>query len=240
MKKYTFLLYLLVSVIVNAQEIKIDTEKSPIKKTSSRLFQIGIGKSFVSIADNNYKDTYKKGIFEGMTFNLALGKSFSLDRETDHWYINSTLNANQHINSFANNKTIADIVNKTELVNSGYPNLKVSKLNVFEMLLAGHIEKRFGEVINPYSPLEERYYMGIGAYAGTQFLSTSQKYKHNGNVYNTSTRGNYNKNHWVYGVSSYVGYDMFVLKLSYNLSPLFKKSFAEQHLFSTSFIINLN
>lgn len=230
MKKLVLSLCILAGITAHAQE---DIKPAP------SYIQFGIGQALVDVKDTNYKDTYAGGFLKGLTSNFSFGKYYTLDKSSDKWLVNTGLNFNFHQVRFNNEKTITDINGKTELVNSGYTDIKKSRLLSYEISLSAYIEKRFGESPERKYSIKDRWYAGIGGHVGINYLGTFQKYEHNGHTYKNTTMGNYNKSPFIYGAGAYVGYDIFILKFNYNFNPIFKESFAPQHLFTTSFIFNI-
>lgn len=77
---------------------------------------------------------------------------------------------------------------------------------------------------------QKGFRIGIGGYAGIN-TRTKQiiEYKADGLRTNITTKGNYNTNSFIYGISGYIGYKSISLYTKYDLNPLFKNNPVEQN-----------
>ena len=82
---------------------------------------------------------------------------------------------------------------------------------------------------------------GIGGYAGVNVKSKQIiKYDLDGYKSREVTKGNFNVNDFVYGVSAYVGYKETSIYLKYDLNPLFKDNAIDQNNISLGVRFDLN
>jgi hypothetical protein len=77
---------------------------------------------------------------------------------------------------------------------------------------------------------QKGFRVGAGGYAGLNVRSKQiLEYKADGLTTEQETRGDYNVNSFVYGVSAYVGYKDLSLYAKYDLNPLFKDNAIDQN-----------
>ena len=82
---------------------------------------------------------------------------------------------------------------------------------------------------------------GIGGYAGVNVKSKQIiKYDIDGYKSRKVTKGNFNANDFVYGVSTYIGYKETSIYLKYDLNPLFKDNAIDQNNISLGLRFDLN
>ncbi len=123
--------------------------------------------------------------------------------------------------------------------------LKKSKLRMDNLVFPLHFEigpskfKQNEESIR-YS-IRNQFRFGIGGYGGFN-LGTRQilKYKLDGADVKDKLIRNYNTSNFVYGLSTYVGFDCVLLYVKYDLSPIFKDATVEQHNISLGVRFDLN
>ncbi len=131
------------------------------------------------------------------------------------------------------NQYFVAIDNKTELQNFEY-DLKKSKLRTDNLVFPIHFEIGSSKVRKTehtirYS-LDKQFRFGFGGYAGFN-LGTRQKlkYKIEDKKVKDKIKRDYNTGNYIYGLSTYVGYDNTMLYLKYDLNPIFKNADVEQH-----------
>lgn len=82
---------------------------------------------------------------------------------------------------------------------------------------------------------------GIGGYAGVRVKSKQiLKYEDGGRDVTQKTKGNFNANDFIYGVSTYLGYGATSLYMKYDLSPLFKDNAIKQNNISLGVRFDFN
>ena len=74
---------------------------------------------------------------------------------------------------------------------------------------------------------------GFGGYAGVR-TRTKQilEYKSDGNETHSVTKGDFNTNNFIYGISGYLGYKNTSIYAKYDLNPLFRNNIIDQNNFS--------
>jgi hypothetical protein len=81
-----------------------------------------------------------------------------------------------------------------------------------------------------YFRSQKGFRFGLGGYSGFRTKSKQKLYyKEDDDKIRIKTKGNFNVNDFIYGVSTYVGYKDVSLYLKYDLNPLFEKNDVEQN-----------
>lgn len=82
---------------------------------------------------------------------------------------------------------------------------------------------------------------GLGGYVGSRIKSKQKLYYKNGeDDIRIKTKGNFNTNDFIYGLSTYVGYKATSLYLKYDLNPLFKDNAVKQNNVSLGLRFDFN
>jgi len=82
---------------------------------------------------------------------------------------------------------------------------------------------------------------GIGGYAGVRVKSKQiLQYEEGGRDVTQKTKGNFNVNDFIYGVSTYIGYKETSLYLKYDLNPMFKDNAIKQNNISLGVRFDFN
>lgn len=131
------------------------------------------------------------------------------------------------------NRIFATNGQSTGLVNFN-GDLKMSKLRNVNLVFPMHFEFDFSKtktvndkkIFHSHKGLR----LGIGGFAGFN-LKTKQKicYEIDGNEVTEKTKGDFNVNDFVYGVSSYIGYKQTSLYVKYDLNPVFADNAIKQN-----------
>lgn len=92
-----------------------------------------------------------------------------------------------------------------------------------------------------YFKSHNSFRLGIGGYFGAN-IKSKQTLKYDIDGYSTveKTKGNFNTNSFVYGLSTYVGYKSTSLYLKYDLNPLFKDNVVKQNNVSLGIRFDFN
>lgn len=112
--------------------------------------------------------------------------------------------------------------------------LKLSKLRNVNLVFPMHFEFDFSKTSSVDDKKIFRSHkglrIGLGGFAGFN-LKTKQKvcYEIDGYEVTEKTKGNFNVNDFVYGVSSYIGYKQTSLYVKYDLNPLFTDNTIKQN-----------
>lgn len=131
-----------------------------------------------------------------------------------------------------NNYFVSNASGETVLEEFSLP-LNKSKLRIDNLVFPMHLEfgpstlKQTDEKIR-YS-LKNKFRLGIGGYAGIN-LGTRQKlkYERDGDRVKDKLKRNYNTSDFVYGLSTYTGFDSVLLYLKYDLNPIFQDAAVAQ------------
>jgi len=82
---------------------------------------------------------------------------------------------------------------------------------------------------------------GIGGYSGLRIKSKQKMYyKIDDDKIRIKTKGNFNANDFIYGVSTYLGYKATSLYLKYDLNPLFENNIVDQNNISLGVRFDFN
>ncbi|MFX0557425.1 hypothetical protein ACOCEA_11550 [Maribacter sp. CXY002] len=178
-------------------------EDSPYKIGGSRFFEMGW--------------QWRTRIFQNsnlVRFNYGFSFQFNGLKPTDNLYFVSDENGGVTLEEFEFD-------------------LKKSKLRMDNLVFPVHFEfgpSKFKESENKvrYS-LRNQFRVGLGGYGGFN-LGTRQKLKYdrNGENVKDKLKRGYNTSNFVYGLSTYAGFDGVLLYLKYDLNPIFKDAEIEQ------------
>jgi hypothetical protein len=125
-------------------------------------------------------------------------------------------------------------------------NLKDSRFRNVNLVVPVHLEFDFTkkEVKDgkTYFKTHDAVRFGIGGFAGVNLKSKQiLKYEDgDGNNVTQKTKGDFNTNDFVYGLSTYIGYKETSIYLKYDLSPLFKDNAVDQNNISLGIRFDLN
>jgi len=135
--------------------------------------------------------------------------------------------------------------NKTVLAASGI-DLDVSRLTYVNIVVPVHLEFDFTKKkVNgdkTYYPSHNSFRVGLGGYVGANIKEKQIiKYENeDGNTVKNKTRGDFNVNDFVYGVSAYVGYGEVSLYAKYDLQPVFSSNEIDQNNLSLGIRFDFN
>lgn len=125
-------------------------------------------------------------------------------------------------------------------------NLKESRLRNVNLVLPVHLELDFtrkrldGDKVTFHT--HESFRIGLGGYVGAN-LKTKQIIKFEdeaGNNVKQRTRGDFNVNDFIYGLSAYIGYDFASLYVKYDLNPVFQNNAVDQRNLSMGLRFDFN
>jgi hypothetical protein len=206
-----------------------------IKKTSEKrttgqtVFAFGAN-NVLSDGNLAHSDFYflRSNFYEwGYTWNTRL----SNQRNLAHFKYGFSVMYNE-LNP-TQNRIFATNGQSTGLVNFN-GDLKMSKLRNVNLVFPMHFEFDFSKtktvndkkIFHSHKGLR----LGIGGFAGFN-LKTKQKicYEIDGNEVTEKTKGDFNVNDFVYGVSSYIGYKQTSLYVKYDLNPVFTDNAIKQN-----------
>ncbi|MFC6096994.1 hypothetical protein ACFPVY_10095 [Flavobacterium qiangtangense] len=217
--------------------------RSDRRTTSQLVFATGFNNTINegdlgTLNDSDFKFNKSQFYEWGITFNSRLAKNSNL------------LHAKYGLSLMYNNLRATDnrsfVVNgdQTELVENPI-HLKESRFRNVYLVLPLHLEFDFtkkkidGDKV--YFRSHESFRFGIGGYAGVNVKSKQiLRYEVDDREVKERTKGDFNVNNFVYGLSAYVGYGQMSLYAKYDLSPLFKDNVVDQNNVSLGLRFDLN
>lgn len=217
--------------------------RSDRRTTSQLVFASGFNNTINegdlgTLNDSDFK-FYDSQFYEwGITFNTRLAKNRNL------------LHAKYGLSLMYNNLRATDnrsfVVNgnQTELDENSI-HLKESRFRNVYLVLPLHLEFDFskkkidGDKV--YFRSHESFRFGIGGYAGAHLKSKQiLRYEIDDRNVKERTKGDFNANNFIYGLSAYIGYKQVSLYAKYDLSPLFKDNAMEQNNVSLGLRFDFN
>jgi hypothetical protein len=200
------------------------------RTTSQFLFAMGINRLVTDgdLDNDNFEE--RSDFYEwGITWNTRLFRNNNLL----HLRYGLSL---QYNNLRPKNDRMFTVANgETVLVESG-TDLDLSRFRYTNLVVPIHLEFDFGpkKVVGDktYYPVHESVRVGIGGYGGfnvkeKQILRYEDE---NGNDVKQKTKGDFNVNDFVYGVSAYVGYKDVSVYAKYDLQTLFDNEIDQNNL----------
>ncbi len=219
-----------------------DTVKRPERRTTSQfVFAMGVNNLVTdgAVANSDYRYWGSHFYEWGVTWNTRLMKNDNL------------LHLKYGMSLMYNNLRPTDnryfVVNgdQTDLVESPI-HLEDSRFRNVYITTPLHLEFDFTKAkMNKEGKkmfhTHESFRFGIGGYAGVRVKSKQiLKYEDGGRDVTQKTRGNFNANDFIYGVSTYLGYGATSIYLKYDLNPLFKDNAIKQNNISLGVRFDLN
>lgn len=216
-------------------------QKKLIEKKVLVSAEYAFGHSMILADGKSNHEYYSSNVLS--SFGAELGTKTRLGKETSNWYWKSMIGSDAHSFKLSNGKTFESVNNETILVDLDFP-VKRSRMNVLNFKLSNYIEydfskPKFDDFGNPIIRSRQSFYVGAGFFLGYSQISRSLVYEKNGEEYKENTQAKFNTNHFIYGVSAYVGYKNFSLRGTYNLNPIFKRSFADQNILNVALVLEL-
>lgn len=210
------------------------------RTTSQFVFALGLNNTIIDgeLQDSNYKFTGSHFYEWGFTYNSRLLKNHNL------------LHAKYGLSLMYNNIRPTDnrsfVVNgdQTDLVTNPI-DLKESRFRNVYLVLPVHLEFDFSGSKNyngnPVFKTHKSFRFGVGGYAGVNVKSKQiLKYDDDDFKATVKTKGDFNTNKFIYGLSAYVGYKETSLYLKYDLNPLFKDNVVSENNVSLGVRFDLN
>ena len=210
------------------------------RTTSQFVFALGLNNLMADgkLQDSNYKFTGSHFYEWGLTYNTRLLKN------------NNLLHAKYGLSVMYNNIRPTDnrsfVVNgeQTDLVENAI-NLKESRFRNVYLVAPVHLEFDFSKEgqsgDKSYFRTHKGFRVGFGGYAGIN-LKSKQILKYEDNDYKATekTKGDFNVNNFIYGLSTYIGYKETSLYLKYDLNPLFQDNLVKENNISLGIRFDLN
>ena len=224
----------------NAKKWEKDSIHGEKRTTSQFVFALGLNNMMVDgkLQDSNYSFIGSHFYEWGFTYNSRLMKNDNL------------LHAKYGLSLMYNNIRPTD--NRSFVVNGEQTNLEVNAINLEEsrfrnvyIVLPVHLEFDFTKpkISNgkTYFRTHESFRFGIGGYGGIN-VKSKQILKFEDNDYKSTqkTKGDFNTNNFIYGLSSYIGYKELSLYLKYDLNPLFQDNLVKENNISLGLRFDFN
>ncbi|GEC71108.1 hypothetical protein SAMN05443543_101374 [Flavobacterium flevense] len=224
--------------VYNGEEDKL---KRHIKRTTSQVvFAIGANNLNTDGTVENSDFKYLRSHFYewGLTYNTRILKNDNL------------LHAKYGLSLMYNNLRPTDNRNfqvngnQTDLVINPV-GLKDSRFRNVNVVIPIHLEFDFTKPTikegKTYFNSHNSFRLGVGGYIGTNLKSKQiLKYDIDGYKSREVTKGDFNTNDFIYGLSTYVGYKATSLYLKYDLNPLFKDNTVKQNNVSLGLRFDFN
>lgn len=236
---------------INFNKKRVKTEKqtkywdsisnAPEKRTTSQfVFAAGVNNLVTdkSVANSDFRYWGSHFYEWGITYNTRILKNDNL------------LHFKYGVSVMYNNLRASD--NRAFVVDGNQTNLETSPINLsdsrfrnvyvvaplhLEFDFSGNKDKKGKQHFRTHESLR----LGIGGYAGARVKSKQiLKFQEDGNDVTQRTRGSFNANDFIYGVSTYIGYKATSLYLKYDLNPLFKDNAVKQNNISLGVRFDFN
>lgn len=219
----------------------IYNNRSERRTTSQFVFAMGVNNLVTdgSVANSDFRYWGSHFYEWGVTWNTRLAKN------------NNLLHLKYGMSLMYNNLRATDnryfVVNgdQTDLVESSI-HLEDSRFRNVYITTPLHLEFDFTKAKTNKDGKKvfhthESVRFGIGGYAGVRVKSKQiLKYEDGGRDVTERTRGNFNANDFIYGVSTYLGYGATSVYLKYDLNPLFKDNAVKQNNISLGVRFDFN
>ncbi|TPD65624.1 porin family protein [Flavobacterium microcysteis] len=221
----------------------IRNDRSESRTTSQFVFAVGLNNvvtdgDLSSVEGSDYR-VWGSHFYEwGVAFNTRLAKNHNL------------LHAKYGLSLMYNNLRPTD--NRSFVVNGNKTTLETNPIHLKDsrfrnvyLVVPVHLEldftkKRVTEK-KTYFRSHESFRMGIGGYAGINVKSKQiLRYEIDDHNVKERTKGDYNVNDFIYGLSAYVGYGEVSLYVKYDLSPIFRNNAVDQNNISMGIRFDLN
>lgn len=218
----------------------LSDRKSESRTTSQFVFAIGFNNLVTDgrLANSDYKYIGSRFYEWGISYNTRLAKDSNL------LHLKYGLSLMYNDLKATDNRLFVDNGSETSLEISPVQT-KDSRFRNVNLVIPLHLEFDFSpkkefegkRVFRTHQALR----FGIGGYAGVNVKSKQiVKYDIAGYDSRVVTKGSFNTNDFVYGLSTYIGYKQTSLYLKYDLSPLFKDNAVDQNNISLGVRFDFN
>jgi hypothetical protein len=216
------------------------TKETDYRRTTSQLvFAFGVNRLINDgEADKNFK--WRSDFYEwGLSWNTRIIKDNNL--------LHAKYGLSLQYNNLRpdNNRMFVKEGGQTVLANSGI-DLDVARLRYVNLVVPVFLEFDFTKKRTTddrtYYPSHKSFRLGLGGYAGVNVKEKQiLKYENaNGNDVKDKTKGDFNVNDFVYGVSAYIGYRQTSLYAKYDLQPVFSNNQTDQNNLSLGIRFDFN
>jgi hypothetical protein len=217
-----------------------DTIQGESRTTSQFVFAAGLNNLITdgNLEDSDYRFLGSHFYELGVSYNSRIAKN------------NNLLHAKYGLSLMYNN--LRPTENRSFVINGNQTNLVVNAIDLNDsrfrnvyLVVPIHLEFDFSgkkmKEDKPFFKTHQSVRFGIGGYAGIN-LKSKQIITYDDNDLKTAerTRGDFNTNNFIYGLSTYIGYKETSLYIKYDLNPLFKDNVVKQNNVSLGLRFDLN
>lgn len=198
----------------------VGTKRYLNRRTNSYLvFAIGANNLVTdgAVAHSDFKYAGSRFYEWGLAFNTKLSNKSNL------LHLQYGLSVMYNDLKATDNRMFVDNGKETSLETNPI-HMKDSRFRNVNLVVPVHLEFDFSKVRH------QGFRVGLGGFAGVN-LKSKQVLKYDIEDYKTRqvTKGNFNVNDFVYGLSTYIGYGDMSFYLKYDLNPLFKDNAVDQN-----------
>lgn len=215
-------------------------KRSESRTTSQFVFAIGMNNLVTDgqVAHSDYKYPGSRFYEWGTSYNTRLMKNNNL------LHLKYGLSVMYNDLRATDNRMFVDNGKETTLETNAV-HMKDSRFRNVNLVVPFHLEFDFsgkkevdGKTI---FKTHQTFRFGIGGYAGVNLKSKQIiKYDIEGYKSKEVTKGGFNTNDFIYGLSTYIGYKETSLYLKYDLNPLFKDNAIKQNNVSLGIRFDIN
>lgn len=221
-------------------KIEVDSIQGEKRTTSQFVSATGLNNLITngSLKDSDYRFLGSHFYELGFTYNSRILKDDNL------------LHAKYGLSLMYNN--LRPTENRSFVINGNQTNLVVNTVelndsrfrNVY-LVVPVHLEFDFSgkkiEEGKTYFKTHDSFRVGLGGYVGTNLKSKQHiNYDIDGYKSREITKGDFNVDNFIYGLSAYLGYKATSLYLKYDLNPLFKDNAVKQNNVSLGLRFDFN
>ncbi|MDD5149599.1 MAG: hypothetical protein PHC28_03850 [Flavobacterium sp.] len=234
-KKYTFSI-----PAFKVKDIHQYQKHGEKRNVSQFVFATGLNNLVTkgSVENSDYRFIGSHFYEWGFTFNNRIFKNDNLLHLKYGFSVmyNNLRPTNNHSFVVAGNQTVLQ-TNPKQLDDSRFRNVYL----VAPVHLEFDFTKKEIKDGKPYFRTHKNVRLGIGGYAGINLKSKQLvKYEVDDHTVTERTKGDFNTNNFIYGLSSYIGYKETSLYIKYDLNPLFKDNIVKQNNVSLGIRFDFN
>jgi hypothetical protein len=215
--------------------------KSEKRTTTQFVLAFGVNNLVTdgSVANSDFYYWQSRFFEWGLTYNTRIFKNdnlLHLKYGFSVMYNNISPTDNRYFVPEGNNQTNLEVL-PYELENSRFKNVYLVAPLHLEFDFSGNKSKEGNASFSTHKGVR----FGIGGYGGFR-IKSKQKMDYNidGENIRIKTKGNFNANDLIYGVSTYLGYKATSLYLKYDLNPLFENNVIDQNNISLGIRFDFN
>lgn len=210
------------------------------RTTSQFVFAMGANNLVTdgAVANSDYRYAGSRFYEWGVSWNTRIAKNHNLL----HFKYGLSLMYNNL--KATDNRYFVDNGATTDLETNPL-DMKDARFRNVNLVVPMHLEFDFsGKTVRDgktYYNTHRSFRFGIGGFAGVN-VKSKQIIKYNSDGYKSRnvTKGDFNVNDFVYGLSTYIGYENTSLYLKYDLNPLFENNAIDQNNISLGVRFDLN